>query len=92
MSQNEADKDKPTIINSQPRQVKENPLVAIGKVINNHALSINEIKNAFGLSQIDIKANKATAEIFDKRFTLFERQLDNLDKELSRLRKQINEE
>jgi len=93
MSKTEADKKEPKveIKDEQAKQVIDpslNPFTKIGNAINQHAKMLNELRNALGLNAIDAKANRATAEIFDKRFGLVERQLDNIEKELSRIKEQ----
>ena len=95
MSKTDADKDKPTVElkGEQAKQAldpAQNPFTKIGNAINQHAQMLNELRNAIGLNAIDVKANRATAEIFDKRFGLVERQLDNIEKELSRVKEQLN--
>lgn len=92
MTQIDADKDKPTVElkgeeAQKALQPQQNPLVAISQVINQHAEKIRESINIVESLSIDIKANKANMEIFDKRFGLVERQLDNIEKELSRIKK-----
>lgn len=68
---------------------KQNPLLLFQQAINNHAQEINKLRKTVSENELDIKANKANMEIFDKRFGLIERQLDNLEKELSRIKDNI---
>ena len=93
----DADKDKPTVelkgeeAQKALAQQQKNPFAVIGEAVNNHAQRINEARLEAENIRLDVKANRATMEIFDKRFGLVERQLDNIEKELFRLKNQINE-
>lgn len=93
MSPTDADKDEPTVElkgeEAQKALQQPNPIAVISQVINNHAKKFNEIINALDSNVLDTKTNKANMEIFDKRFGLVERQLDNLEKELSRIKEMI---
>jgi len=94
MSPTKADKDEPVVElkgeeAKKALQQQQNPLAVISQVINNHATKFNEIITALDSSVLDIKTNKANMEIFDKRFGLIERQLDNIEKELSRIKEMI---
>lgn len=94
MSPIDADKDEPSVElrgeeAQKALQPQQNPIAVIGNTINNHAQKINDMRNFAESISLDMKANKATLEIFDKRFGLVERQLDNIERELSRIKEMI---
>lgn len=94
-TQSKADKEKPDIElrdeEAKRALAQNNPIVKISQAINNHAQKINEVCNETESLKLDVKAGKATMEIFEKRFGLVERQLDNIERELSRIQKILKE-
>ena len=89
MTVNEDKETKPEATTDAPQ--KQNPLEQIGNVINNHAASINDTKNAINSLAVDVKTNTGGMDIFSKRFDLIERQLDGIDKYINRLENRLNE-
>lgn len=89
------DKGKPSIElkgEEAKKAMANNPLIPIGQAINNHAKTLSELRTAMESFQIDMKADKATMEIFDRRFGLVERQLDNIERKLIEFEKRFDKE